>query len=426
MKAEVLPSELSGETTVAGSKSIAQRAAVCALMAAGESEISFYPENDDCAVAISIVQQLGGIVTRSGSSVLIKGGYPANFQAGIKNPRHIISCGESGLSARMFTSVSALSNEEIKITGNGSLLKRPFGEFENFLPGLGASVSTNSGRLPVTVKGPLRGGNVSINGALSSQYLTGILLAAGQVKNDTVISVENLNSKPYIDLTIEVASCFGVNIRHKHYSLFSIKGGQHYKAADLDVSGDWSGAAFLLVAAALCSEWGITINNLNRNFTQADSAIVDVLRKCGAIVSEKKNSVTVKKGTVKAFDFDATDCPDLFPALVVLAAFSDGVCTLKGAKRLVYKESNRAKVLQEEFARTNIRIVVREDEMKVYPGHPCPAIISSHNDHRIAMAATVLGLAGSKITVNGAESTAKSFPAFFETMQKLGGKIRLK
>jgi 3-phosphoshikimate 1-carboxyvinyltransferase len=165
------------------------------------------------------------------------------------------------------------------------------------------------------------------------------------------------------------------------------------------------------------------ITNLSTALTQADARIIEVLRSSGVDHVMYSDRVVVKQSKINAFDFDATNCPDLVPPLVALAAYGNGVTTIKGAKRLLNKESNRAKALQEEFAKANIRVVVREDEIMVYPSYIRPATLNSHNDHRIAMAAAILGLGGDKITIQGAESVNKSFPSFFDALISLGGKV---
>ena len=424
MKVDVFPSELTGSVEAPGSKSIAQRLVACALLAKGESIIQNYPDSDDCKIALNVAQSLGAIVTSIGNKVTIKGGFPQSFHSGIRTPKDEINCGESGLSSRMFTPIAALYEQPIKITGTGSLLQRPFTDFEVLLPQLATECTTNAGLLPMTIKGPLQSGNVEIEAGQSSQYLTGVLLALPKTSKKSKLKVTKLSSKPYIQMTIEVAEMFGVKIYHNNYEEFEIDGLQNYQPVKAIVPGDWSGASFLLVAGALCATEGILVTNIDKKITQADNAIIDVLKKAGVRIEEETNGIRVFASTINAFDFDATDCPDLFPPIAALAAFADGVSNIKGAKRLTYKESNRAKTLQEEFGKAGVRIVVRDDEMKVYPGFIRPAIINSHNDHRIAMSAALLGLAGDKITIKGAECVSKSFPDYFERLSSLGAKLQ--
>lgn len=423
MKKEVYPSILKGSIKAPGSKSIAQRFVAASLLANGESEIKDYPESADCIAALNVAQTLGAVVLKTGSDVRIKGGFPNNDDSGIRVPKNQIQCGESGLASRMFTPIAALYNESIEVKGEGSLLTRPFTEFDHVLPALGASCATSNGRLPVTVSGPLLGGSATLDGSVSSQFLTGLLLALPLAQSDSELIVKSLTSIPYVQMTMEVAAMAGVEIKTSDFERFVIKGRQQYSPLKTTVPGDWSGAAFLIVAAAIAAEEGMEITNLSTALTQADARIIEVLRSSGVDHVMYSDRVVVKQSEINAFDFDATNCPDLVPPLVALAAYGNGVTTIKGAKRLLHKESNRAKALQEEFAKANIRVVVREDEIMVYPSYIRPATLNSHNDHRIAMAAAILGLGGDKITVQGAESVNKSFPSFFDALISLGGKV---
>lgn len=423
MKLDVFPSELKGRAKVPGSKSVAQRLALASLLAKGESVLSDFPDSADCQAVVRVVQQLGGVVQQRGSTVSIKGGFTDAFHAGIRNPKAEINCGESGLASRMFIPVCALHDRPITVNGEGTLLSRPFQVYQDVLPQLGVSFESNKGLLPVKVCGPLQGGKVKLDGSLSSQFLTGMLFALPMADNPSQVAVENPTSIPYIQTTLEVLSLYGVEVKHKAYSSFSVAGKQIFKPQHIAVPGDWSGAAFVLVAAALCSEDGVVVTNLSTSFTQADSEIVEVLKSAGALVRVNNDGVWVRKSEINAFDWDGTHCPDLFPVLVALAAFGNGVSTFKGAGRLVHKESNRSKVLQEEFAKAGVRIVVRDDEMKVYPSSIRPAIINSHNDHRIAMSAAVLAMAGAKMTIQGAECVSKSFAEFFDVIESLGARV---
>ncbi|MFM9984055.1 MAG: 3-phosphoshikimate 1-carboxyvinyltransferase [Flavobacteriales bacterium] len=425
MRVEVYPSIVKGKITAPGSKSIAQRMMACALLSRGDTTINEYPSSNDCLAALSIAQNLGAIVTQKKNQILIRGGFPNAFQANIRNPKNEINCGESGLSSRMFTPIAALHNDWIEITGEGTLLKRPFGDFDIQLPALGASCETTNGLLPLRVKGPLLGGTVDVDGSISSQYLTGLLFALPKAHGDSIINVKSLTSIPYIEMTLEIMAQFGVVVKHKGWEEFKIRGNQLYLPQNCTVPGDWSSAAFLIVAAAICAEDDeVIIENLDQTITQADASILEVIRLAGIPYSQKGRNFHISSGEIQAFEFDATNCPDLIPPATALAAFANGVSTIRGANRLIHKESNRAKALQEEFGKANVRIAIRDNELKIYPGSIRPAVINSHNDHRIAMAATLLGLGGDKMTIKGAESVNKSFPEFFDSLKQLGAKFQ--
>ena len=424
MKIEVFPSELRGTVEMPGSKSAAQRMVACALLARGESVIRDFPAGKDCEAALNIAQNLGAIVTIKGSEVSIKGGFPNAFLSGIRNAKREIQCGESGLASRMFTPIAALHDHSITVNGEGSLLERSFADFDEVLKSFGVTCELTGGHLPLRVSGPLQSGTATMDAGLSSQFLTGLLMALPRTSGESVVHVKNLRSKPYVEMTLQVLEAFGANITHENFETFTIRPSL-FQPRLLRVPGDWSGAAFLLVAGALSAEDGLLVANLSSEFTQADSKILQVMKMAGVDIEERGNGYFVKASEIRAFEFDANDCPDLFPPLAALAAFADGASTIYGAKRLVHKESNRAKTLQQEFAKANIRIVLRDDEMKIYPAHISPAVINSHNDHRIAMAAAILGVGGARMTIRGAECVSKSFPDFFAVLQSINGKINL-
>jgi 3-phosphoshikimate 1-carboxyvinyltransferase len=221
---------------------------------------------------------------------------------------------------------------------------------------------------------------------------------------------------------LRVLSEFGVDVTHDDYKLFHLSP-KAFKPAELHVPGDWSGASFLLAAGAICADEGLTIENLKFQSAQADEAMLDALRAAQVRFEKGENNVRIWKSEIRAFEFDATHCPDLFPPLVALAAFADGVTVIHGASRLVHKESNRAKVLQQEFAKAGIRIVLRDDEMKVYPAAIRSAIFHSHGDHRIAMAGALLGMGGAHMTIQHASVVSKSFPDFYRMMKSVGARI---
>jgi 3-phosphoshikimate 1-carboxyvinyltransferase len=312
----------------------------------------------------------------------------------------------------MFAPVVGFFSDGFEVSGKNSLLKRNIGDLSQALNLLGLHCSSKNS-LPVRIKGKLRSGKIKIDAGGTSQTLSGLLTALPLCKEDSVIDVENLCSKPYVDLTISVLQLFGIKIINENYQRFFIEGNQNYRACTMNIEGDWSGASCLLAAAA--AGGGITVENLNCKSKQADAAMIDVLRLCGADIMIDENKITVEKNQLHSFDFDATDCPDLFPAIVALSANCKGTSAIKGALRLQNKESNRAKIIQREFAKLNIKIELENDTMYIFGGSVGSATVDSHNDHRIAMslAAASVNAAGN-ITVENAECVAKSYPDFWE------------
>lgn len=410
MKREVKPSEVRGTITAPASKSVVQRAIAAALLSDGKSIITNPGNSNDCLAALSIARALGATVTQSENQLEIIG------TRGIAS--NLLHCGESGLSIRMFTPIAASFSEEIMLTGDGSLSTRPMALLESPLRQLGAFCQTTKGLIPITVKGPLNGGETLLDGSLGSQILTGMLMAAPLAKSDVTIKVKNLQSKPYIDLTLEVMQAFGVTAENRNYEEFYIKANQKYRHTSYNVEGDWSGAAFLLVAGAIAGM--IRVENINAQSRQADKAILQALTSAGANVREESSAVEVCRSSLSAFTFDATDCPDLFPPLVSLAAACNGTSAIKGVGRLAHKESNRALALQIEYKKMGINIEVDDNTMRVTGGAINAATIDSHNDHRIAMAAATSALtANGVVTIEDAECVAKSYPEFFDDLSAI-------
>ncbi len=410
MKREVKPSAVRGTISAPASKSVVQRAIAAALLSDGVSIITNPGTSNDCLAAISIARELGAEVIQSDRQLTITG-----TKGVVNNHLH---CGESGLSIRMFTPIAASFSKGITLTGEGSLTTRPMALLESPLQQLGAFCKTNNGFVPIEVKGPLNGGLATLDGSLGSQILTGMLMAAPLAKSDVTLQVKNLQSKPYIDLTLEVMKSFGVTAENRNYEEFFIKANQKYRATNYNVEGDWSGAAFLLVAGAIAGE--IRVENITSASKQADKEIVQALLRAGATVKEHSNAIEICHAPLSAFNFDATECPDLFPPLVSLAAACKGVSSIKGVGRLEHKESNRAVALQSEFGKMGITIDVDGDIMRITGGPLNATTIDSHNDHRIAMAAAISVLTGNgTVTINGAECVAKSYPEFFEDLKSI-------
>lgn len=410
-----LGNRLKGSITPPCSKSYAQRALAAALLAKGRTTLRGIELCRDTRSAISVIESLGAEVEILDDNTLqITGGL---------NPRtERLNVGESGLAARLFTPVASLHDEAIVIEGEGTLRHRPMSMMVVPLKELGVDVRDGGGRLPIEVCGPMRGGRVTVDGSMSSQFVTGLLIALPLAERDTTIEVEGLVSTPYIDMTLETLERFGVEVMYHEgdYSEFYIEGGQEFKAVDYTIESDWSAAATIMVAAAIAGE--VTINNLSTLSRQADTAICRALERAGASLIIEENSITVAHRELEAFSFDATNCPDLFPALVALAAASEGVSTLYGIRRLRGKESDRGEVLKEEYAKLGIDIELDYDEdvMRVVGGMPEVAEVDSHDDHRIAMslAVTALRLA-EPITIKNSECVAKSYPSFFEDIEML-------
>ncbi len=399
-----------------------QRACAAALLQEGVTNIMNPGNSNDDLAAIGVIKNLGAAVKLFGDDQLTV------ESSGVKPVSDEMNCGESGLGIRMFAPIAALSSEEIIISGSGSLLTRPMDFFDDIFPQLGIEIVSNNGKLPIKIKGPLQPADITIDGSLSSQFLTGLLMAYGKATTKPVtITVINLKSKPYIDLTLQVMKHFGYNVINNDYASFVI----HPATKPINqpvvytVEGDWSGAAFLLVAGAIAGE--ITVKGLDVFSTQADKKILEALRDCGCRLSIEENKIECSYPPlgVRGFHFDATDCPDLFPPLVALAAYCDGTTVIEGVSRLAHKESNRGLTLQQEFGKMGIEIILQDDLMLVKGGNGVNgASVHSNHDHRIAMACAVAALKANRDTgITEAEAINKSYPDFYDHLKKLGAII---
>ena len=389
------------------SKSYLQRALAIAALTKGTSVLNNVSWSNDSLAAAGIIENLGATLSESNGNLTVQ-------SRGLNLKTNHFTAGEAGLSIRMFSPVLAMGSNKVTFTGEGSLLRRPVGLIADALTQLDAEVSTNNGLLPLTIKGPLRPGTVHIDGSLSSQLLTGLLITLPLLNGPSTILVDNLKSKPYVDMTISIMQHFGVSVENDGYRIFRVKGNQQYKATTYKVEGDWSGAAFFLVLGAV--KGSAEIINLNAASGQADRQIIEALEKAGATIKATDHSVIVEKKVLNAFEFDATHCPDLFPPLACLASQCSGISIIKGVSRLTHKESNRAETIQQEFKKMGITITLQGDLMHITGSTPVPCTIDSHNDHRIAMAGGIMNLLcpSGTIHIKNKDAVNKSYPDFFE------------
>ena len=426
----ISPSGISGNIYAPASKSSMQRACAAALLSNGETIITNAGKSNDDLAALNVIQKLGAVVTPlSNNKLLIKGrDFALNSSPNRRGLERVINCGESGLGLRMFAPIAALSDHEIILNGSGSLLQRPMHFFDEIFPQLGISIKSNNGKLRIKIKGPLLPQNISIDGSLSSQFLTGLLMAyAKACKVPVSIKVENLKSKPYIDLTLHVLRHFGWHVENRDYKEFFFDPIHNSQLATRTyiVECDWSSASFLLVAGAIAGN--ISVEGLDIESAQADKAIIKALKIAGAEISFSGNKISIHANKLVGFDFDATDCPDLFPPLVALAAYCKGTTIIKGVNRLAHKESNRALTLKNEFEKMGVTILLQNDVMVVEgKKKPVGATVHSHHDHRIAMACAVAALqAEGETIILEAEAINKSYPDFYYHLKSLNTSLQI-
>ena len=413
------------------SKSSQQRAIACAALAEGKSRIWGTQLCDDSRSALGLAAALGARTSLGKEAISISGS-PRFVGSGTgmeesatdigKTGSLELDCGESGLCMRMFSPVAALLDLPVLMRGRGSLAGRPMSMVASPLEAMGVSCSTSNGRAPLRIEGPLRGGDYALDAQESSQFLTGLLVALPLARGDSILRVSQLASRGYIDLTIETCRAFGVSIRRNEaYTLFNMAGGQLYRATDFRPEGDWSGAAFLVVAAALAARaGGLEIRGLRGDSSQPDRAVLEAARLAGVPCRLEHGSLWVEGGQLLPFEFDATDCPDLFPPLAALAAACPGRSILRGTHRLASKESDRASSLAACLSGLGAVVELVGDEMLIEGGKLHGGRIDACGDHRIAMAAAVAALrASGDVAIEGSECVAKSWPSFFEDLEGL-------
>ena len=460
-------SEESAPLRMPVSKSFAQRAIIAAALADGVSHLRGYTPCGDNEAALKVARNLGAEVTVDGTEVIIKG-IAAQFGSLAQSELHV---GESGLLTRMMIPVLAqLCPGAVTVTGEKTLLSRPLTGareiMEAFEAGLeslecgadgnaGASDSTSGPvKVPLTVTGPLKPGRAEISGKHGSQLISGLLMALPFAEKNSQLIVTDPKSIPYMFITLEVLKKFGIKIANDmlggreflesggDWSLctemqFKVKGGQKYKAADIDLEGDWSAAANFLVAGAIFGH--LELQGLDTTSLQADLSIMDILMDAGASLSQldgKRGDIVVQRAPLQAFEVDASNCPDLFPILAVLAAFCQGTSRMEGVGRLANKESDRARAILEMLTQMGVKAQIEGDVLMVEgytlaqrllgqadshaPGLLKGGSYTSHHDHRMVMALKVASLgADSPITIDDEACVAKSFPQFNELFAKL-------
>lgn len=410
----VEPGKRKGVIHIPSSKSDTQRALLIAGLAKGTSTISNVGDSADETAMLNTIKQLGANIEQIESKTYLITGtkkFPDNAT---------INIGESGLGCRLITNVCASQNGSFIVEGKGSLLKRPMPFFENVLPKLGAKVNSTNGFIPIHIEGPMTGGEITFEGKDSSQYLSGLLIAAPlMISGTTSIYVTHLNSLPYVKMTLNTMAKFGVTVQHRDFKDYIISSNQKYYSCDYTIESDWSSASYWLVASAL--GMNIQMTGLSFSSLQADKAMIKALEKANCKIDFLEETLRIDGRNRMPFEFDATDCPDLFPALVAFAALTKGESKIKGVTRLTHKESNRGVVLKEEFGKLGIRIDLNDDWMTI---HGQTSInggkVESHNDHRIAMCLGIIGLyANSPIEIEGSEAVKKSYPRFWKDLEGL-------
>ena len=433
--------------TMPCSKSFAQRAIIAAALADGVSHLKGYTPCGDNEAALQVARNLGAEVQVDGTEITIKG-ISASQGSLDMTELHV---GESGLLTRMMIPLMAqLCPQQVKFTGEKTLLGRPLTGAKEIMDAFNAEMDSTC--VPLTVKGPLKPGRTDISGKHGSQIISGLLMALPFADRNSTVVVKDPKSIPYMFITLEVLKKFGIKTGNEmlggrdflesngDWSLctemvFKVKGGQRFKATDIDLEGDWSAAANFLVAGAIFGK--AVLQGLDTTSLQADLSIMDILMDAGASLSQldgDRGNITVQRAPLSSFSVDASNCPDLFPIISVLAAYCQGTSRLAGVGRLANKESDRAKAIIEMLTQMGVKAYVEGDEMvieghtlvqRLLNGNPLKGgAYTSHHDHRMVMALKVASLgADSPITIDDEQCVAKSFPQFHEVYECMRGKV---
>jgi 3-phosphoshikimate 1-carboxyvinyltransferase len=409
MLQQVQPGNYSRTIQIPASKSDGQRALLAAALAKGTSYIHHLGKSKDELAMLRCIEQLGTKTSWKGEVLKIEG--LSTFPSEIA-----LNCGESGLASRLLIAVCAMYPGNFSISGEGSLLQRSMDFYVDLFneQQLTFTFSENN-TLPLQVSGGIKAGEIVVDGSQSSQYISGLLMGLPLLASDSVLVVENGVSLPYIQMTINTLISFGIVIKQVE-NRYYIQGNQTYQPITYTVEGDWSSASYWLVASALGQD--IQVKGLSFESLQADKALLEVFNIANCTVVQSENCFQMHGNERKSFEFDATHCPDLFPALATFASLIPGISNIKGVHRLQNKESDRGKVLQTEFKKLGVRIELDEDIMHIY-GQPSISggTINAHNDHRIAMCFGVLGMfTKTPIIIDGAEAVIKSYPSFWEEL----------
>lgn len=422
---DITPKKLQGTLAIPPSKSVSHRAIMCAALAPGTSRITNVLLSDDITATSDAMAQLGAQITYekepSGRYTLIIRGTERIQARGIT-----VDCIESGSTLRFLIPLMALDAEDARVIGRGRLAERPMQPYYDMFEEQAITyVKEAEGlELPLRFTGTLKPGSFRLDGSISSQFITGLLFALPLLDGDSeIIITTTLESRPYVDITLDVLQNFGIQVENHDYERFVIAGNQHYQARDYRVEGDYSQGAFWLVAGILGG--GFYCKDLKKDACQGDKAIIDIIRRMKGTVIEREDGYEARPSKTEGAVIDVSQCPDLVPVLAVLAGASRGTTEIINAGRLRYKESDRLKAMRDVLEVLGVEVEEHPEGLTI-TGRPefGHGVVDSCNDHRIAMASAVASFCcDGTLSIKGAESVRKSYPDFWEDFQAMGGVI---
>ena len=411
--------KLNATVMVPGSKSYTNRALMTASLATGESVIKNPLLSEDTRIMISCLGEIGvdvGSVPEE-NALIVKG-----CEGGILVEGAKLLAGNAGTVVRFMTAALTLGKGQYEIDGIERMRKRPIQQLIDALNRLGADMVSKEGTgcPPVLINASgLKGGRVEIPGDVSSQYISSILLAAPYASSDvSIVVIDDLVSKNYIDMTIDVMNKFGVDVERNSYREFCVKSGQNYKGCEYTVEPDASGASYFFAAAAIAGG-RVRVEGLGENSLQGDVKFVDILKEMGCSVRKSSDWLEVEGGALRGVDVDMNDTPDVVQTLTSVAVFAEGNTRIRNVRNLRYKETDRITAIVNELKEVGVEVREFEDGLEINPSPPHSAEISTYNDHRMAMSFALIGLRVKGIKIKDPECVEKTFPDFFERLQQL-------